>query len=158
MLSDAKSVTKVGLGLTKLRMTASLVMQLKGLSKEIIRYKRSDGVDLMGTLYLPPKYDAARDGPLPLIMWAYPRSVEQAWKSNPPADTLPSRISLWGDERPRTGSSSSGFLPEIYCLKKLLFGGSRSCQRPQKSSRSMLLFLRRVHPFRRAGRPPVAFM
>ena len=45
--------------------------ELKGISKEIIRYQRNDGIELSGTLYLPPDYKG--DGPLPLIMWAYPR-------------------------------------------------------------------------------------
>lgn len=46
---------------------------LKDMQKEIIRYKRDDDVDLTATLHLPPGYDAERDGPLPGIMWAYPR-------------------------------------------------------------------------------------
>ena len=47
---------------------------LRDLQKEIIRYNRaSDGLELNGTLYLPPGYDAARDGPLPTLLWAYPR-------------------------------------------------------------------------------------
>jgi dipeptidyl aminopeptidase/acylaminoacyl peptidase len=49
---------------------------LKELPKEIIKYKRDDGVELNGTLYTPPGYDAARDGPLPLLMWAYPREFK----------------------------------------------------------------------------------
>lgn len=49
---------------------------LKELQKEIVRYKRDDGVDLQGTLYLPPGYDAARDGPLPCLFWAYPREFK----------------------------------------------------------------------------------
>lgn len=50
--------------------------QLKDMQKEVLRYKRSDGVDLTGTLYLPPGYDAAKDGPLPTILWAYPREYK----------------------------------------------------------------------------------
>ncbi len=46
--------------------------QLAGLSKELITYQRADGVDLTGTLYLPPGYDKERDGRLPVLMWAYP--------------------------------------------------------------------------------------
>lgn len=49
---------------------------LKELPKEIIKYKRDDGVELNGTLYTPPGYDAERDGPLPLLMWAYPREFK----------------------------------------------------------------------------------
>eukprot|EP00775_Hariotina_reticulata_P003220 gene3220-3497_t len=50
--------------------------QLKDMHKEVLRYKRADGVDLTGTLYLPPGHDAAKDGPLPTILWAYPREYK----------------------------------------------------------------------------------
>jgi dipeptidyl aminopeptidase/acylaminoacyl peptidase len=44
--------------------------QLTGIEKRILKYKRKDGVDLSGTLYLPPGY---REGErLPLVVWAYP--------------------------------------------------------------------------------------
>ncbi|WP_064713861.1 S9 family peptidase [Pseudoalteromonas mariniglutinosa] len=43
----------------------------KGVTKEFVRYKRDDGVELSGTLYLPPGYDKTQ-GPLPVLMWAYP--------------------------------------------------------------------------------------
>ena len=46
-------------------------------SKEVIRYRRKDGVELSGTLYLPVGYKK-EDGPLPLIMWAYPREFRSA--------------------------------------------------------------------------------
>jgi len=38
----------------------------------VIKYKRNDGVDLSGTLYLPADYDKAKKEKLPMIMWAYP--------------------------------------------------------------------------------------
>lgn len=44
--------------------------ELTRLSKELIKYRRSDGVPLSGTLYLPPGYQAGTK--LPLIVWAYP--------------------------------------------------------------------------------------
>ena len=50
--------------------------QLKDLKKEIIRYARSDGVQLTATLYTPPGYDPAKNGPLPMLMWAYPREFK----------------------------------------------------------------------------------
>ena len=40
---------------------------------ERITYMRPDGVQLSGTLYLPPGYDRARDGKLPFFLWAYPQ-------------------------------------------------------------------------------------
>jgi dipeptidyl aminopeptidase/acylaminoacyl peptidase len=52
--------------------------QLAGMHKEMIRYKRADGVDLTATLYLPPAYEPERDGPLPMLMWAYPREFKSA--------------------------------------------------------------------------------
>jgi dipeptidyl aminopeptidase/acylaminoacyl peptidase len=47
---------------------------LQKISKEILRYRRADGVELTGTLHLPP--DA--QGPLPLLMWAYPQEYKSA--------------------------------------------------------------------------------
>lgn len=52
--------------------------QLEGISKQKITYKRADGVDLTGDLYLPKNYDAKKDGPLPVLMWAYPREFNSA--------------------------------------------------------------------------------
>lgn len=52
--------------------------QLEGITKEKIKYKRADGVDLTGDLYLPKGYNAAKDGPLPVFMWAYPREFNNA--------------------------------------------------------------------------------
>jgi len=52
--------------------------QLAGVQKELIRYKRADGVDLNATLYLPAGYDAKKDGPLPVLMWAYPAEFKSA--------------------------------------------------------------------------------
>ena len=46
--------------------------QFANVKKELIRYKRADGVDLSGTLYLPPGYTPDQ-GPLATLLWAYPR-------------------------------------------------------------------------------------
>jgi len=51
---------------------------LEGVSKEKIKYKRADGVDLTGDLYLPKGYNKDKDGPLPLLIWAYPREFNSA--------------------------------------------------------------------------------
>lgn len=45
---------------------------LAGVHKEVIQYKRKDGVDLSGTLYLPAGYDKEKKEKLPLLIWAYP--------------------------------------------------------------------------------------
>ena len=50
--------------------------QLMDMKREIIRYKRDDGVTLTATLYLPPGYNKERDGPLPCLLWAYPREFK----------------------------------------------------------------------------------
>ena len=52
--------------------------QLEGVSKEKIKYKRADGVDLTGDLYLPKGYDAKQDGKLPVFIWAYPAEYNSA--------------------------------------------------------------------------------
>lgn len=49
---------------------------LKGMTKKILQYERDDGVNLNGTLYLPPNYDPENDGKLKCILWAYPREYK----------------------------------------------------------------------------------
>jgi len=43
---------------------------LLGISKELVQYKRDDGVELTANLYLPANYDGT---PRPTLFWAYPR-------------------------------------------------------------------------------------
>ena len=47
-------------------------------SKEVIEYKRSDGIDLSATLYLPKGYNINKKQRLPMIMWAYPREFKDS--------------------------------------------------------------------------------
>ena len=69
---------------------------IKNVYKEVITYKRNDGVELTGTLYLPANYDRkSRKEKLPLLIWAYPRefvSKDTAGQStqNPNDFTFPS--------------------------------------------------------------------
>ncbi len=51
---------------------------LKELHSEMIHYEREDGIPLNGTLYLPAGYDKETDGPLPTMLWAYPREFKSA--------------------------------------------------------------------------------
>ena len=44
--------------------------QLRGIKKQLVKYKRADGVDLSFTLYLPPGYKEGTR--LPTVVWAYP--------------------------------------------------------------------------------------
>ena len=46
--------------------------------KEVITYKRADGLDLSATLYLPVGYDKEKKEKMPMIMWAYPREFVDA--------------------------------------------------------------------------------
>ena len=68
---------------------------IKNVYKEVIKYKRKDGVDLSGTLYLPAGYDRTKKEKLPLLIWAYPaefkdkNSAGQSDK-NPNEFTFPS--------------------------------------------------------------------
>ena len=46
--------------------------QLQGIQKQLVTYKRSDGVELSATIITPPGWTPAQ-GPLPTLLWAYPR-------------------------------------------------------------------------------------
>jgi dipeptidyl aminopeptidase/acylaminoacyl peptidase len=76
--------------------------QLAGVQRELITYPREDGVMLSATLFTPPGYDPARDGPLPLLMWAYPREFRDAAAAAQVTDS-PNRFS-------RPGGTSHLFL------------------------------------------------
>jgi dipeptidyl aminopeptidase/acylaminoacyl peptidase len=52
--------------------------QLSDVKKEMIRYKRADGLDLTATLYLPAGYNPDHHRPLPMLMWAYPQEYKSA--------------------------------------------------------------------------------
>lgn len=71
------------------------VKSISGIYKEVIKYKRADGVDLSGTLYLPAGYDMQKKDKLPLILWAYPQEFKDASTAgqvttSPHTFTLPS--------------------------------------------------------------------
>ena len=53
---------------------------IQDVHKEVINYKREDGVELSGTLYLPVGYDKENKEKMPMILWAYP--VEYKDKSS----------------------------------------------------------------------------
>ena len=53
---------------------------IQDVEKEVITYKRDDGLELTGTLYLPVGYDKSKKQKMPMIMWAYP--VEYKDKSS----------------------------------------------------------------------------
>jgi dipeptidyl aminopeptidase/acylaminoacyl peptidase len=51
--------------------------QIKDVKKQVLKYKRADGVELTADLYLPPGYKK-EDGALPGFVWAYPREFKSA--------------------------------------------------------------------------------
>jgi len=50
--------------------------QLAGVTSQFVTYTRNDGVQLNGTMYLPPGYKAGTR--LPMFMWAYPAEFTSA--------------------------------------------------------------------------------
>lgn len=50
---------------------------LQGVEKQQVNYPRADGLNLSATLYLPKNY-TADEGPLPMLLWAYPREYKSA--------------------------------------------------------------------------------
>ncbi len=70
--------------------------QLTGLNKELIKYQRADGVELTGTLYTPPGWTKDQ-GPLPMVMWAYPREFKSAQAASQVRDSPYrfDRINYW---------------------------------------------------------------
>lgn len=49
---------------------------IQDVHKEVITYKRDDGLELEGTLYLPVGYDKTKKEKMPMILWAYPREYK----------------------------------------------------------------------------------
>ena len=70
-LADLKS--KKAQALTEFKDPAP---QLTGVKRELIKYKRDDGVDLSGTLYLPAGHQPGTR--LPVVVWAYPLEYSDA--------------------------------------------------------------------------------
>ncbi|MGD2086914.1 MAG: prolyl oligopeptidase family serine peptidase [Candidatus Aminicenantes bacterium] len=60
--------------------------KLKDVEKQLVKYKRADGVDLTGNLYLPPGYKK-EDGPLPVLLWAYPIEFKSKYAAGQVTDS-----------------------------------------------------------------------
>ena len=81
--------------LTQLTFFKNPFESIKNVYKEVIKYKRKDGVDLSGTLYLPAGYDRTKKAEkLPLLIWAYPEEFKDKSsagqnKQNPNEFTFP---------------------------------------------------------------------
>ena len=57
---------------------------LREVRRETVQYRRADGVELSGKLYLPPGYEGGR---LPTLMWAYPREYKSAANAGQRSDS-----------------------------------------------------------------------
>ena len=62
--------------LTQITSFSNPFESLKDIHKEVSKYKRKDGVELSGTLYLPIGYDKEKKEKLPLLIWAYPQEYK----------------------------------------------------------------------------------
>jgi dipeptidyl aminopeptidase/acylaminoacyl peptidase len=51
-------------------------IKLEKVEKELLTYKREDGLELSGVLYTPEGFDKKNPTALPMILWAYPREYK----------------------------------------------------------------------------------
>lgn len=72
--------------------------EVKHVQREVIEYQRADGIPLSAHLLLPPGYDPERDGPLPTLVWAYPREFRTVDGAGQRTDSPYqfNHISFWG--------------------------------------------------------------
>ena len=84
---------------------------LKGATRKFLTYKREDGVVLKSLVWLPADYNAKRDGKLPILLWAYPRSFTSA-----EAVEYPSFSQYTHPSVPNTGASMLFWLTRGYCV------------------------------------------
>ena len=81
--------------------------QLRGIKKQLVTYKRADGVQCSFTLYLPPDY---REGTrLPTVVWAYPLEFNDASTAGQITGSTQKATSI-------TGPSHLFFLLEGYAI------------------------------------------
>jgi dipeptidyl aminopeptidase/acylaminoacyl peptidase len=89
---------------------------LKGVKREYVTYKRADGVELKSFVYLPAGYNLKRDGRLPILLWAYPRTAKSAdIASSRPKYSLYSHLNLAS-----TGGSMLFWLTQGYCVMEAM--------------------------------------
>lgn len=84
---------------------------LKGVTRKFITYTREDGLTLKSLVWLPANYNAKRDGKLPILLWAYPRSYTSAEAASYPRFSQYTHANL-----PNAGSSMLFWLTQGYCV------------------------------------------
>ena len=62
--------------LTQLTFFENPFKSIQDVDKQVITYKRDDGLELSGTLYLPIGYDKESGEKMPMIIWAYPEEFK----------------------------------------------------------------------------------
>ncbi|MBC7975914.1 MAG: S9 family peptidase, partial [Myxococcales bacterium] len=73
------------------------VPELAKVTKQLLRWKRKDGIELSGMLYLPPGFRPKRDRPLPVLVWVYPQEFKTAAAASQVQDSPLRFVSpLWG--------------------------------------------------------------
>ncbi|KIG17952.1 Dipeptidyl aminopeptidases/acylaminoacyl-peptidase [Enhygromyxa salina] len=82
---------------------------LDGIHKQLLDYRRADGVPLSATLYLPPGYDPEAGERLPLVIWAYPVEYVDADTAGQ-VRAAPTRFTRLG------GVSATMFLTQGYAV------------------------------------------
>ncbi|HEX5889923.1 MAG TPA: prolyl oligopeptidase family serine peptidase, partial [Pyrinomonadaceae bacterium] len=81
--------------------------QLRGIKKQLVTYKRADGVQCSFTLYLPPNYKEGTR--LPTVVWAYPLEFNDASTAGQITGSTQRATSI-------TGPSHLFFLLEGYAI------------------------------------------
>jgi dipeptidyl aminopeptidase/acylaminoacyl peptidase len=81
--------------------------QLRGIKKQLVTYKRADGVQCSFTLYLPPDYKEGTR--LPTVVWAYPLEFNDASTAGQITGSTQRATSI-------TGPSHLFFLLEGYAI------------------------------------------
>ena len=71
---------------------------LAKVQKQQLRYKRADGLELNGMLWLPPGFDPKQRRRLPLLLWAYPQEFKSGDAAGQVKDSPYrfARIGYWG--------------------------------------------------------------
>ncbi|RKF03519.1 dipeptidyl aminopeptidase/acylaminoacyl peptidase [Tenacibaculum lutimaris] len=69
-----RNIKKKSTPITPLTTFENPFKSLQNIYKKVIKYKREDGLELSGTLYLPSNYEKGKK--YPMIMWAYPREFK----------------------------------------------------------------------------------
>ncbi len=73
-----RNIRKKGDNLTQLTFFKNPFESIENIHKEVIKYKRNDGIDLSGILYLPARYDMNKKEKMPMLIWAYPQEFKDA--------------------------------------------------------------------------------